>query len=155
MSQSALYLLCCCAPALYFVFVQLIVERVALNNSSKVLAEKLAPLIQPADQLVIYHNFCSSLPYYLNIERPVWVVSSKKDHSIMESYYVAEKHLQPPAAYGKALFNDEEFSELWKTSKKRLLVVIQEKNLRHLVGKNQQLPEIKLRSGEFVLVTNL
>ena len=155
MSQSALYLLCCCAFALYFVFVQLIVERVALNTSSKVLAEKLAPLIQPADQLVIYHNFCSSLPYYLNIERPVWVVSSKKDHSIMESYYVAEKHPQPAAAYGKALFNREEFSELWKTSKKRLLVVIQEKNLRRLVGKNQHLPEIKLRSGEFVLVTNL
>ncbi len=153
-SQSALYLFCCAAFALYFVFVQLIVENVALNTSSKVLAAKLAPLIRPNDQLVIYHNFCSSLPYYLNIERPLWVVSSKKDRSIMESYYVAEKHPQPPAVYGKALFNREEFSELWKTSKKKLFVVIQEKNLPRLVGKNQNFPEIKLRSGEFVLVTN-
>ena len=154
MSQSALFLFCCGGFGLYFLFIQPFVERIALNTSSKVLAEQLAPLIQPGDQLVIYDDFRSSLPFYLEIERPIWVVSAKEDHSIMESYYAAEKHPQPVAAYGSALFPLEEFPEVWGTSNRKLLVLVGEKNLRRLVGQNRKLPEKMLRVNDFVVVSN-
>ena len=154
MSQSALYLCCCGGFALYFLSVQPIVERIALDASSKLLAEKLTSVIQPKDQLVIYDNFRSSLPYYLNIERPIWVVSSRKDHSIMESYYAAERHPQPAAVYGRALLTREEFSEAWGTSNRQLFVLLREKNLRRLGGKNQIPPKIMLRANDFVLVAH-
>jgi hypothetical protein len=154
MSQSALYLLCCGGFALYFLSVQPVVKRISVEISSTVLAEKLTSLIQPGDQLVIYDIFRSSLPFYLKIERPIWVVSAKKVHSIMESYYLAEKLPQPAAVYGRALFPLEEFSEVWGTSDRKLLVLLREKNLRRLVGKNQNLPEIILRANDLVLVAN-
>jgi 4-amino-4-deoxy-L-arabinose transferase-like glycosyltransferase len=154
MSQSALYLLCCGGFALYFVSVQPVVKRISLEISSTMLAEKLTSLIQRGDQLVTYDMFRSSLPFYLKIERPIWVVSAKKDHSIMESYYVAEKLPQPAAVYGRALFPLEGFSEVWGTSDRKLLVLLREKNLRRLVGKNQKLPEIILRADDLVLVAN-
>jgi len=154
MSQSALFLFCCGGFGLYFLFLQPIVERIALNTSSKVLAEQVAPLIQPGDQLVIYDDFRSSLPFYLEIERPIWVVSAKEDYSIMESYYVTEKRPQPAAAYGRALFLFEEFSEVWGTSNRKLLVLVREKKLRRLVGQNRNLPEIILRANDLVLVAN-
>ena len=109
---------------------------------------------RPGDQLVIYDDFRSSLPFYLEIERPIWVVSAKEDYSIMESYYLTEKRPQPAAVYGRALFPLEEFSEVWGTSDRKLLVLLREKNLRRLVGKNQKLPEIILRADDLVLVAN-
>jgi hypothetical protein len=154
MSHRALYLLCCGGFALSFLCVQPIVARIALDTSSKLLAEKLTSLIRPEDQLVIYDNFRSSLPYYLNSGRPIWVVSSKKDHSVMESYYAAERHPQPAAVYGRALFTREEFFEVWETSNRKLFVLLREKNLRDLSGKNQSLPKIMLRANDFVLVAN-
>jgi len=72
----------------------------------------------------------------------------------MESYYLAEKLPQPAAVYGRALFPLEEFSEVWGTSNRKLLVLLREKNLRRLVGKNQNLPEIILRANDLVLVAN-
>ncbi|HUK42448.1 MAG TPA: hypothetical protein VLX11_15450, partial [Candidatus Acidoferrales bacterium] len=153
-SQTTLYLLCCGGFALYFFCVQPIVNGVSQDNSSKLLAQQLASLIRPSDQLVMYDDFSSSLPFYLRIERPIWVVSSKKDHSIIESYYVVEKRPQPAAVYGSALFPLEEFSQVWETSGRRLFVLLREKNLRRLVGQDRNLPEIIMRTNRFVLVTN-
>ena len=72
----------------------------------------------------------------------------------MESYYAAEKHPQPVAAYGSALFPLEEFPEVWGTSNRKLLVLVGEKNLRRLVGQNRKLPEKMLRVNDFVVVSN-
>jgi 4-amino-4-deoxy-L-arabinose transferase-like glycosyltransferase len=150
--QGSLYVLCCVGFALYFLFVQPIVRLIALNSSSKVLAEKSASLIHSDDQVVIYGTYRSSLPFYLKIERPIWVVWSGRDRSIMESFYIAEKQPQPAAVYGKALLTFEEFSELRETSKRMFFVFVEEKNLPRLVGKNESLPKRILDVNEIALV---
>ncbi|HET8564454.1 MAG TPA: glycosyltransferase family 39 protein, partial [Candidatus Binatia bacterium] len=116
--QDSLYVLCCVGFALFFLSLQPIAKLVSLAGSSKDLAEKSASLIGPQDQVVIYGTYRSSLPFYLHIERPIWVVGSGMQSNIMGSWYVAEKRPQPLAGYGKVLFTFEEFSERWETSER-------------------------------------
>ena len=151
--QGSLYVLCCGGFALYFLFVQPIVRLIALNSSSKVLAQKSSSLIHSDDQIVIYDSYLSSLPFYLKIERPIWVVWSGRNRSIMESFYIAEKHPQPAAVYGKALLTFEEFSERRETSKRRLFIFVEEKNLPRVVSKNEIVPKRVVHVGDIVAVT--
>jgi hypothetical protein len=119
---------------------QFIVKFIGLDLSSKILAEKSAPLIQAEDQLVIYDNYRSTLPYYLKITRPMWIVWRGKGASIMESYYITEKQPQPSAAYGKALMTVDEFSRLKETTKKNLFVFVKTKSAATVTGKNNVPP---------------
>lgn len=152
-SEGSLYLYCCAGFALYFCITHSIVAPIALASSSKILAQKSASLIKAEDQLVIYDNFRSSLPYYLNVERPVWVVWSGHRDSIMESYYIVEKRSQPAARYGKALITFEEFAELRKTTKRNLLVFVKKKNIPHLLGKSDTRASTILDFGDYVLMS--
>jgi 4-amino-4-deoxy-L-arabinose transferase-like glycosyltransferase len=140
-SQASLYVFCCVGFALYFFIAHFIVTMIALDSSSKILAEKSASLINAEDQVVIYDNFRSSLPYYLNIARPMWIVWPGRGASIMESFYIAEKKPQPAAVYGKALITFEEFSQLKETTRKNLLVFVKKKNASRLIGKNDVPPK--------------
>jgi 4-amino-4-deoxy-L-arabinose transferase-like glycosyltransferase len=152
-SQASLYLFCCAGFALYFCIVDSVVAAVALASSSKVLAQKSASLIKPGDQLVIYDSFRSSLPYYLKVERPIWVVWSGHGDSVMESYYIVEKRPQPAAIYGKALITFEQFAELREVTKKRLLVFVKKKNIPRFIGKNGTPAETLLDFDDYVLMS--
>jgi hypothetical protein len=152
-SQASLYLFCCTGFALYFLMASFIVKFVALDLSSKVLAEKALPFIDTAEQIVIYDNFRSSLPYYLDIRRPMWIVWPGKGASIMESFYIAERQPQPSAAYGKALMSFDEFSRLKETTRKNLLVFVKAKSARKLTGKNGLPPQKLLEINDCVLLS--
>jgi 4-amino-4-deoxy-L-arabinose transferase-like glycosyltransferase len=152
-SERFLYLYCSAGFALYFCTAQPIVASVALASSSKIVAQKSAPLIKPEDQLVLYNDFRSSLPYYLNIERPLWFVWSGHGSSVMESWYILEKHVQPAAPYGKALITFEEFARLRETGKKRLLVFLRKKHIPQLIGGNAIPARILLDFGDYVLMS--
>ncbi len=152
-SETSLYLYCCAGFALYFWTAQSIVAPIALASSSKLLAQKSAPLIKPEDQLVLYNDFRSSLPYYLNLERPLWFVWSGHGDSVMESYYILEKHPQPAASYGRALITFEEFDKLRQTSRKNLLVFVRKKHIPQLTGANATAVNILLDFGDYVLIS--
>jgi len=70
----------------------------------------------------------------------------------MESFYIAEKHPQPAAVYGKALLTFEEFSERRETSKRRLFIFVEEKNLPRVVSKNEIVPKRVVHVGDIVAV---
>ena len=150
--QSSLYLFCGAGFALYFFIAHFIVRLIALDSSSKTLAEKSAPFIKAEDQVVLYDNFHSSLAYYLNINRPMLVVWSGRGNSIMESFYAAEKQPQPAAVYGKALITFEEFAKLKETTKKNLLVFVKKKNTSRLFGKDDTPPKIILEWDEYAVM---
>ncbi len=152
-SEISLYLYCCAGFALYFCGAQPIVASVALASSSKILAQKSAPLIKPEDQVVLYNDFRSSLPYYLKIQRPLWFVWSGHGDSVMESYYILEKRPQPAAPYGKALITFEEFAKLRETNRKHLLIFVRKKHIPQLTGKNAVPAKILLDFGDSVLMS--
>jgi len=140
--------------ALFVLFAEPIVRTVSLIRSSKQLAEKAAPFIRADDQVVLYEGYPTSLPFYLNIQRPIWVVWSGKKSKVLGSDYVAKKRPEPAPGYGQILFTYEEFAELWKTSKHRFAVFVDSgavDRFELLVGSR---PKILLKVGETVLVEN-
>ncbi len=152
-SDRSVYLYCCAGFALYFCAAQPIVAAVALASSSRVLAQKSAPLIRPEDQLVLYNDFRSSLPYYLNLERPLWFVWSGHGDSVMESYYILEKKPQPAARYGKALITFEEFAKLRQMSKRRYIVFLRKKHVPQLRDENPGPAKTLFDSGDYLVMS--
>lgn len=124
---------------------------VSLNRSSKQLAERVAPSIHTDDQLVLYGGYPSSLPFYLNIQRPIWVIGPADSSKILGSDYVAKQRPEPAAGYGKVLYTYEEFAALWKNSKHRLVVFIKSSAVDRLDGST---PSTIARVGEISVVTN-
>lgn len=152
--HEVLYVATAIGFALFVLFAEPIVRAVSLIRSSKQLAEKAAPFIRDDDQLVLYESYPSSLPFYLNIQRPIWVVWSGKKTKVLGSDYVAKKRPEPAPGYGQILFTYEEFAKLWKTSAHRLVVFVDHgavDRFELLVGSP---PKILLSVGETVLVEN-
>jgi 4-amino-4-deoxy-L-arabinose transferase-like glycosyltransferase len=152
--QGFLYSATAFGFALFVLFAVPTIRNVSLTRSSKHLAEKAAPLIRDEDQLVLYGGYPSSLPFYLNIQRPIWVVWPGNTSKVLGSEYIAKKQPEPAARYGKVLYTYEEFAELWKTSKQRFVVFVDSgavDRFGHLIGTQ---PRILFRLGDTVLVEN-
>ncbi|MEO6163728.1 MAG: glycosyltransferase family 39 protein [Candidatus Binatia bacterium] len=107
---------------------------VSSSRSSKRLAERIAPSIHTDDQLVLYGGYPSSLPFYLNIQRPMWVIGRADSSKVLGSVYVARQRPEPAAGYGKVLHTFEEFTALWNASKPRLVVFIKSSAVDRLDG---------------------
>ncbi|MGZ8495535.1 MAG: glycosyltransferase family 39 protein [Candidatus Binatia bacterium] len=124
---------------------------VSLDRSSIQLVERVAPLIHADDQLVLYGGYPSSLPFYLNIQRPIWVIAPADSSKILGSDYVARQRPEPAAGYGKVLYTYQEFAALWKDSKHRLVVFIKSSAVDRLGGST---PSTIARVGDISVVTN-
>jgi 4-amino-4-deoxy-L-arabinose transferase-like glycosyltransferase len=111
-----------------------IIATVSLNRSSKQLAKAAASLIHEGDQLVLYEKYLSSLPFYLNIQQPIWVVWSGNKSQVLGSDYIAKKRPEPAGGYGKVLYTQEEFANLSLASKNRLVVFVDDRALDTLPG---------------------
>jgi hypothetical protein len=146
-TRERLFVPACLAFFLFFFFAHRFVEPISFARSYKGLAAAAAPFIRPGDQLAIYSSYLPSLPFYLRIDKPIWIVSPENAEDVMGSFYVAEK--KPPAApgYGKVVFTPDEFQREW--SSRRLLVFVKQRLLTELGD-----AKVLLRSGGIALVTN-
>ena len=148
------YLISCVFFSIFHLFGVAAMELISQMRSSQHLAEKAALLIRPGDQMVIYDSYLSSLPFYLRVDRPIWVVSPGRRSTIMGSLYMAERKPQPSAGFGKTVLSFEEFSEVWNQSPARLLVFADEKRLAPLYQEASVSPKRLLTVGRVALVTN-
>jgi hypothetical protein len=102
---------------------------------------------------VIYDTDLEGLPYYLRVDKPIWLVWSGSKDSVMGSIYIAEKRPQASSEYGQVLFTFDEFRRQWKDGKQKLLVFVKAKNLGRIDPGQTDDPKILLRVNEFVLAT--
>ena len=153
-NQPVLYTATAATFALFIQLSEPITAAVADYRSSRLLAEKSAPYISASDQLMLYGGYPSSLPFYLNIQRPIGVVWSGTKRQVLGSDYVARKRPDPAPGYGRILYTYDEFIELWKTSDRRILVFVDS----GAVNRFQQLVGTPVRVlsdvGDFVLFEN-
>ena len=151
--QANLYTATAMGFALFILIAQPIVASVSLKRSSKELAEKAAVVIDEGDQLVLYEKYLSSLPFYLNIQRPIWVVWSGDKNKVLGSDYVAKKRPEPAAGYGKVLYTHEEFANLSSASGNPLVIFIDEPASKAL-PRMKEGPKRLLQLGATSVLTN-
>jgi hypothetical protein len=153
-SRMRYYVATCIFFAAFHLFSLGIFSEVSRIRSSKELAEKALPLIEPGDQLVIYNDYLSSLPFYMRAEQPLWVVLPVHGGAVMGSFYIAEKKPEAVRGSGSAILSFDKFAELWDHSPARLVVFVQEKKLSRLAEDVGAAPKRLLTVGDIALVSN-
>ena len=139
----------------YIHFAGYFMEVGSINRSTRELVTRASSFLEPQAQIVLYDTSYESLPFYLKIDRPIWIVSSGKKTSIMGSFYLAEQGARYAPGFDKSLLTFAEFSAEWaKASKGHLLVFIKQKNLARLEQQVGSPAETLVAHNDLLLVTN-
>jgi 4-amino-4-deoxy-L-arabinose transferase-like glycosyltransferase len=141
------------SATLFMVLIWQIVTVASIDRSAKSIAQATAPLLGQADRLVFYDNYIEGLPFYLRLNKPIWLVQSRQKRELMGSIYVAEKRPTPVRGYGRILFTFGEFVAEWKKNKLPLRIFLKEKNLPRLTRELGEVPKSLMRFGDIVLVS--
>jgi 4-amino-4-deoxy-L-arabinose transferase-like glycosyltransferase len=152
--QKAAYVSLSVGLALFLGLVGQLVIPASSRRSSKDLAEEAARFINPGDRIVLYDTYLEGLPFYLDIDRPIWLVQSVEKGNVMGSFYVGEQRPVTSAAYGQILFTFEEFAREWKSNTQPLRILIKIKNLQRLTNNVGSAPRLLMSFKDYALVTN-
>ena len=152
--QRSVYLWHCLGMALLFLFVAQTFVTASQTRSAKTLAERASPFMRPDSQTVFYDVYLNGMPFYLRVERPIWVIWSGRSKIIMQNIYVAQKQPAPAPGFGPVLFTFEEFAKEWKNGKRPLLVFLKQRQMSRLLRQGGDIPKELTRVGEFILVGN-
>jgi len=131
-----------------------IISAASIERSAKSMAQAITPLMGEEDRLVLYDFSMEGLPFYLRLNKPVWMVQSARKKEIMGSVYVAEKRPTPARGYGQVLFSYEEFAAESKTTALPLRILLKERNLSRLTRDLGELPKSLMKFDDIVLVSN-
>jgi 4-amino-4-deoxy-L-arabinose transferase-like glycosyltransferase len=151
---GAAYLCTCVGIALFLLLSGQIVKAAAFHRAAKPLAEETAPLIDRSDQIVFYGTYLEGVPFYLGIDRPIWLVEARHRAEEIGNSYVAERRKVPAPGYGQVVFDADEFAERWKRNEKVFRVFLKEKSLLRFSSEVGASPRILAKVDEYLLVTN-
>jgi len=139
------------------VFVVTLAEMMVLiapARSAKAIAAKALPLLSPTTQMVSYDTYAEGLPFYLKIEKPLWVVThSNKKRTFLGNFYAITGQPEPISRWGKALLSFDEFREIWQSSDTPMVILVKDKNLRGLERLVGAATKTIAADDEYLLVT--
>ena len=140
--RAAPYVAACAGLAAIYSLAATVETPVAESRSSRILAQRVAAELRTGDQLVIYDDYFASLPFYLRIDRPIWVVWFGRRGEVLGSPYVAEKRPRPAVGHGVAWMTGTEFEDAWARGDTRLLVLVGTDKLDRLTKEVGAAPNI-------------
>lgn len=142
--------------ALFFLILmgQMMVATSA-ERSAKLVAEKAARWIDGNAQVVFFDTYLTGTLFYLRADRPVWIVThANKKKTVFGNYYVVEKRDRPETPWGKALYTFDEFREIWRESRRPMIVIVKNKNIPRMKHRSDAVGTELGRVDEYVLLTN-
>src|SRR5207237_10847769 len=128
------------------------VTRASVRRAGEPIAWVTAASIDRPDRLVFYDTYIEGLPFYLRIDKPIWLVQSPEKGNIMGSFYVAEKRPAPAAGYGQVLFTFDEFADQRGKNELPLRIFLKEKNLPRPTKEVRAGPHMLMSFDKFILV---
>jgi 4-amino-4-deoxy-L-arabinose transferase-like glycosyltransferase len=140
--------------ALFFVLLAQIIAATSFHRASKSLAQELATVIDPEDRLVFYSTYSEGIPFYLRIDKPIWLVQAAEKGAVMGSYYLGERRPAAAAGYGPVFFTFAEFAREWKKNDTTLRVLVKEKTLSQLSADIGVVPNRLMKIDNYLLVSN-
>ena len=131
-----------------------IVAAASFRRASKSLAKQVAPLGDSQDRLVFYNTYLEGIPFYLQIDKPIWLVQDADKIDVLGSFYLGERRLTLPSGVDQVLFTFEEFAQQWRRNELLLRVFVNKKNLAALTRDVGASPRVLTQYEDYVLVTN-
>ena len=151
--QRAIFPCSIVGMTVFFLLVGQIKENAADQRTAKTLADAAAPFISPDSQIVLFNTYVTGLPFYLRIDRPIWIVNPKGKSTLMGSPYVSRMLPAPAPGHGKVLFNIEEFAASWAQNERPFRVFLKARNVSQLNDQVATATSELVRVDEHVLVT--
>ncbi|MGH7766172.1 MAG: ArnT family glycosyltransferase [Candidatus Binatia bacterium] len=146
------YLLYCTFFSLLYFFSVGVITYVFETRSSRQIAEKALPLIRPDDRVAMFDGL-SSLPFYLRVDGPIWIVSPAR-RLVMGSFYIAKKRPRPAAGSSDVVLGVDQFLQAWNRPGARVMVFVEEKRLARIEEQLNPTPKRLLTIDRIALTTN-
>ncbi|MGH7855338.1 MAG: glycosyltransferase family 39 protein [Candidatus Binatia bacterium] len=153
-SQRRLYVVQSLSLCFFLVLVVKMMILISPERSAKAIAEATLPKLASATQVVQYDTYLAGLAFYLQSQRPVWLITRDgKERTLLGNYYAIGKQEDPTTLWGQAIFNLQEFHEHWKTTNQPLLIILKDKNLRRFAANLGASPSKLASVDEYILVS--
>jgi 4-amino-4-deoxy-L-arabinose transferase-like glycosyltransferase len=152
-SQRRLYVVQTLSLCFFLLLIVKMMILISPERSAKAVAEATLPKLAAAAQVVQYDTYLAGLSFYLRSQRPVWLITRDgKERTLLGNYYAIGKRQAPTTPWGQAIFNLQEFHQLWETANQPLLVVLKEKNLRRFASNLGAAPVRLAAEDGYILV---
>jgi len=153
--QGPIYLAQVVGLSVFFMLLTEVMISAAPDRSAKQTAMAVLSHLRSGEQVALFETYMSGLPFYLRVERPVWLITHEsKKRTFLGNYYTIGKRHDPVTPWGKAIFNLDDFAKQWKTRRQPFLVILKDKNLNQLAETIGETPKPLARVDEYVLVSN-
>jgi 4-amino-4-deoxy-L-arabinose transferase-like glycosyltransferase len=153
-SQANIYLSQAVAMGAFLIFCAHAMIAASSVRSAKALGGAARQLMTPATQVVFYDAYLAGLGYYLQSEKPAWVIThSNKKRTFLGNYYALGKRAEPDTRWGKALFDFDEFGAQWRSAPQPLLILAKAKSRARLEQHVGETTKELASVGEYVWLT--
>jgi len=137
----------------FFFLLALLIETGSYRRSAKVLARNVFPAVSRESQFANYNFYMTGLLFYLDLDRPMWVVAERGKATSLGSPYVARFQPAPAPGYGKVFFTYEEFRKAWDSEERPIRLLLNVKMVSRFNDTVGVLTKELLRADGFVLAT--
>jgi 4-amino-4-deoxy-L-arabinose transferase-like glycosyltransferase len=154
-SQSAVFAVHAVGAFFFLVVLTQIMVAISRDRSAEEIARAVAAQADAETQVVLYDTYLTGMPFYLRAQRPVWVVThANKKKTVLGNFYVATDRDWPDTRWGKALFDLDEFRQVWEKNDTPLLIIVKQKNISRMEKEIGASPRRLTSVNEYVLMSN-
>jgi 4-amino-4-deoxy-L-arabinose transferase-like glycosyltransferase len=154
-SQSTVFAVHALGAFFFLILLAQIMISISRDRSAQEIARAVAARTYADTQVVLYDTYLTGMPFYLRAQKPVWIVThANKKKTVLGNFYVATHRTWPDTRWGKALFNLDEFRQVWEKNDTPLLIIVKQKNISRMEKEIGDSPRRLTRIDEYVLMSN-
>jgi 4-amino-4-deoxy-L-arabinose transferase-like glycosyltransferase len=154
-SQSTVFAIHAVGAFFFLVLLTQIMVAISRDRSAEEIARAVAAQTDAETQIVLYDTYLTGMPFYLSAQRPVWIVThANKKKTVLGNFYVATNRAWPDTRWGKALFDLDEFRQIWEKNDTPLLIIVKQKNISRMEKEIGASPRRLTSVDEYVLMSN-
>ncbi|HEU4639830.1 MAG TPA: hypothetical protein VFS84_13320, partial [Candidatus Binatia bacterium] len=154
-SRSTVFAVHAVGAFFFLILLTQIIVVISRDRSAEEIARVVASQADAETQVVFYDTYLTGMPFYLRAQKPVWVVThANKKKTVVGNFYVATNRPWPETRWGKALFDLDEFREVWENTDTPLLIIVKQKNISRMEKEIGASPRRLKTVDEYVLMSN-
>jgi 4-amino-4-deoxy-L-arabinose transferase-like glycosyltransferase len=154
-SQSTVFAVHALGAFFFLILLTQIMVAISRDRSAEEIARAVAIQADAETQVVFYDTYLTGMPFYLRAQKPVWVVThANKKKTVVGNFYVATHRAWPDTRWGKALFDLDEFRQVYEKSATPLLIIVKQKNISRMEKEIGASPRRLTSIDEYVLMSN-
>jgi 4-amino-4-deoxy-L-arabinose transferase-like glycosyltransferase len=154
-SQSTVFAVHALGAFFFLILLSQMMVAISRDRSAQEIARAVAARADAETQVVLYDTYLTGMPFYLSAQRPVWIVThANKKKTVLGNFYVATHRAWPDTRWGKALFDLDEFRQVWEKDVTPLLIIVKQKNISRMEKEIGASPRRLTSVDEYVLMSN-